>query len=98
MNIYGIECNTKEDVMDQIGQHLSGSCMNSVEQCWEDEEYLKGINAYGITEDDVYDHLATHGIYQCDSCGWWTYEGEGDGIDCDDCANDKASEEPEHDD
>lgn len=84
---------TKEEWLDLMGEHLSGTCMNSVREIFSDEDYLVGINYFEITEDEFEKYLVDQGIYECNSCGWWTYAGEGDGTYCDDCVDDENEEE-----
>lgn len=89
------EVTDKWDWLELMGNHLSGSCMNTVDGCLNDEDFLPGIKFWNITEDEFNRYLEDHGIYECNTCGWWTYEGEGDGTDCDDCHDDKAEQDDE---
>jgi len=87
---YGEKISTKEDWMAKMAEHLSGSCMNHVD--FEDGDYLPGIKEFEITEEEFEQYLIDHGIFECNDCGWWTYEGEGDGTYCDDCQENHAEE------
>lgn len=84
---------TKEEWLQLMADHLSGSCMNSVDGTMEDEYYLPGIKFWNITEEEFARYLDDNCIFECDTCGWWTYSGEGDGVTCDDCLEDRKDEE-----
>ena len=79
-----------EEVMVEAGKYLEGSCMNSPEFCL---MTILEREATQEEEDQFLEYLEKEGIYACEVCGWFTYAGEGDGLNCDDCI--KEAEEVE---
>jgi hypothetical protein len=92
MLIYDKICNDKDDVMAMMAGSLSGTCMNYPSNLFDDSEYLRGIKHFHITEKDFCTYLTEEGIYECETCGWWTYAGNGDGTNCDDCVYEPEKE------
>jgi hypothetical protein len=93
--IYGTKIGNADEIMEMMADHLSGTCMTHIESVMKDDEFSKAVKEFGVTEDQFAKYLSDEGIYECGTCGWWTYQGEGDGTDCDDCVDDKAEEDEE---
>jgi hypothetical protein len=93
MKIYGAEIKTKEDMLEEMASSLSGTCMQSIEGIMNDEEYSVGIKHFSITEDEFITYLDCAGIFECATCGWWTYSGEGNGVNCDQCECEEEAED-----
>ena len=94
MKIYDQEINDANEIMEMMAAHLSGTCMTHIDATMENDEFSKAVKEFGVTEEMFEKYLLDEGIFECDTCGWWTYAGEGNGVDCDDC----IKEEDEDDD
>lgn len=80
---------TKEQFQEAL-DYIAGTCMITPQQALEtvidrdaSEQELEEFEAILINAE----------VFECDSCGWFTHSGEGDGTYCSSCLDDLAMEE-----
>jgi hypothetical protein len=85
VKIHGREILDKDTMLMLLAEGLSGNCTARENDIFNYPEYTEGVKFFNITPDEFSDYLQEKGIFECDACGWWTYEGEGINGICDEC-------------